>query len=407
MNRPDYDVIVVGAGPGGSTAAAFMARQGQRVLLVDKDRFPRDKVCGDAVGGKGLDALSQLGVTQRLEESGALSTWGITFGSPAGDEVSIPFSQDWDHPGFVCRRIVLDELIFGAARESGATIWQGASVKRLLREGDRVVGVVVRRGDGCEMFVHAPLVVGADGAYSVVARELGLARLNKKHYVGAIRAYYEGVTGFNSGNYLEIHFLDSVIPGYFWIFALPNGAANVGLGMPSHELKKGSLQMRSLLDRITSESRFAPRFRDSRRVGKVRGWGLPLGSRPRKMAGDGWMLVGDAASLIDPFTGEGIGNAVVSAHTAAGWAGRAKEAADYSEAFLLGYQREVIGLLKDELRVSTMLQRMAKSRWLLNTVIRKASRSKELAATISCMFDDLNQRRKLASPLFYLRLLAA
>ena len=198
-----------------------------------------------------------------------------------------------------------------------------------------------------------------------------------------------------------------MIPGYFWIFPLPGGAANIGLGMPSGVLKKRDIRMKELLNRLVEDPRFAWRFKNSRRVGKVRGWGLPLGSRPRRMAGNGWMLVGDAASLIDPFTGEGIGNAVVSATAAARWSETAREAGDYSGNLLRGYQREVLGLLKDELRISTLMQRIARQRWLLNLVIRKASRSKDLAETISCMFDDLGARKKLASPLFYLRLLTA
>jgi flavin-dependent dehydrogenase len=165
--------------------------------------------------------------------------------------------------------------------------------------------------------------------------------------------------------------------------------------------------MRELLDQLVADRRFAPRFEGARRIGKIRGWGLPLGSRPRKMAGNGWMLVGDAASLIDPFSGEGIGNAVLSASSAADWASTARRTGDYSLSVLSGYQKEVLGLLRDELRVSHLMQKIARRKRLLNMVIRKASRSKELADTISCMFDDVGERRKLTSPLFYLRVLAA
>ncbi|NNE47740.1 MAG: geranylgeranyl reductase family protein [Rhodothermales bacterium] len=402
-----YDVIVVGAGPGGSSAAAFMAQSGQHVLLVDKEYFPRDKVCGDAVGGKSLDILSRLGVTKKLMKADALQTWGITFSAPSGDQISIPFSPEWDTPAFVCKRQSFDDLVFRAAEDAGVEIWQGSEARGLLWTGDAVAGVTVARPDGKQVDVRAPLVVGADGAYSAVARGLGIDQLDKKHYVGAIRAYYEGVTGFNEGNYLEIHFVDTVIPGYFWIFPLPDGGANVGLGMPSSVLKKRNIRMRELLDQLVADRRFAPRFEGARRVGKIRGWGLPLGSRPRKMAGNGWMLVGDAASLIDPFSGEGIGNAVLSASSAADWASTARRTGDYSLSVLSGYQKEVLGLLRDELRVSHLMQKIARRKRLLNMVIRKASRSKELADTISCMFDDVGERRKLTSPLFYLRVLAA
>ena len=125
------------------------------------------------------------------------------------------------------------------------------------------------------------------------------------------------------------------------------------------------------------------------------------------MAGDGWMLVGDAASLIDPFTGEGIGNAMVSGWRAGEWAARAIEAGRFDKSFLMDYESEVLDRLRNELRLSHMMQRLGNWKWLLDTVIRKASRSEELADLISCMFDDLDERRRLVSPLFYLRVLKA
>ncbi len=402
-----YDAIVVGAGPAGSVAAALLARAGQNVLMIDKQRFPRDKVCGDAISGKSIDVLDRLELIDQIKAAGALPTWGITFSGPSGDEVSIPFSPKWETPGFVFKRFDFDQVIFDCAVASGVEVRQECEVKGLLRDGDCVKGVTMSEPSGATTEVTAPVVIGADGAYSIVAKDLGFDQLDERHYVGAIRAYYEGVSGFNEGNFLEIHFVDEVIPGYFWIFPLPDGGANVGLGMLSSTMKKQGVRLRSLLDSVVAHPRFRDRFANAERMGRVKGWGLPLGSRPRTMAGNGWMLTGDAASLIDPFTGEGIGNAVISGSAAAEWAARAKIAANYSGIFLQGYERQVIRTLRDELRVSYLMQRIGRWRWLLDLVIRKASRSKELADTMSCMFDELDERRKLASPFFYLRVLTA
>ncbi len=404
-----YDVIVVGAGPGGAAAAAFMARDGLKVLLLDKDTFPRDKICGDAIGGKCAGPLERLGLFPAMQAVEQVGSWGVTFSGPYGDKVSIPFTKNTERiipPGFICAREVFDQLVFEKAVEAGADVWTEAAAEGLLLEGKKVVGVRVKR-EGEVQDIHAPLVVGADGAYSVVVRDLGITQLDEQHYCAGLRAYYHGITGFRTDNYIELHYVDDIIPGYFWMFPMANGGANVGLGMLSAAVKKNNVKLKALLDQCVAHPRFRHRFAGAERRGPVKGWGLPLGSKPRPMAGDGWMLVGDAASLVDPFTGEGIGNAMVSGEQAARWAAKAHAAGDFSAAFLHTYETEVLGLIKDELRLSYMLQKLGNWKWLLNTVIRKASRSDELADTISCMFDDLGERRRLLNPAFYLRVLAA
>ncbi len=404
-----YDAIIVGAGPGGATAATVMARAGLRPLLIDKDAFPRDKVCGDALSGKTVDVMKRLGMIEPLLATSQIDSWGVTFSGPFGDEVAIPFTKALDKPvapGFVCDRVTFDALVVDQARQAGAEIWTGATVTGLLREGGKVVGVTVKR-NGKEEEVRAPITVGADGAYSVVVRELGMDQLHEKHYVAGLRWYWEGVTGFHELNHIEIHFVEESIPGYFWIFPMADGRANVGVGMLSSVIKKRDIKLKPLLRQLVEHPRFKERFANARPLDGIRGWGLPLGSKPRTMAGDGWLLLGDAASLIDPFTGEGIGNAMVSAEKAAGWTAKAKEANDYSAAFLRGYQRDVLDYLGHELKLSHAMQRLGRWKWLLNKVIEKAARSPEVADAISQMFDDEEERSKLISPLFYLRILTA
>ena len=410
MSSAQYDAIVVGAGPGGSTAATVLARKNLRVLLLDKEGFPRDKVCGDAISGKSVDVLRELGMLDDLVRDESLGSWGVIFSGPMGDEVSIPFTKMMDQPvapGFVSRREVFDELVFKHARAAGAEIRQHTTVTDLLFEDGVVVGVRLKNEHGEIEEIKSKVVVGADGAYSVVARSLGMTQLDEKHYCAGLRSYYKGVEGFNDHNHIELHFVDESIPGYFWIFPMPNGMANVGLGMLSSVVKKKSVQLKPLLEVLVNHPRFKDRFKNAERIGPVKGWGLPLGSKPRSMAGDGWMLVGDAASLIDPFTGEGIGNAMVSGWKAAEWIDRSVAANDHSELFLKQYETEVMDRLRNELRLSHAMQRLGNWKWLLNTVIKKASRSEELADAISCMFDDLDERRKLVSPKFYLRVLTA
>lgn len=406
-----YDAIIVGAGPGGATAAAVMARRGLKPLLIDRDEFPRDKICGDALSGKTVDVMKRLGMIEALQAVSQLDSWGVTFSGPMGDEVAIPFTKALDKPvapGFVCDRVTFDHLVYQQAVQSGAEIWTSTTVTGLLREGEKVVGVrLKRKGSDVEEEVRAPITVGADGAYSIVVRELGMDQLHEDHYCAGLRWYWEGVTGFHELNHIEIHFVDESIPGYFWIFPMAEGKANVGLGMLSSVVKKKDLKLKPLLERLVEHPRFKERFANAKPIDKIRGWGLPLGSKPRQMSGDGWMLLGDAASLIDPFTGEGIGNAMVSAEKVVDWTAKAKAANDYSAQFLGAYDRDVMDYLGNELKISHGMQKLGRWKWLLNKVIQKASRSEELADAISMMFDDESERKKLVSPLFYLRVLTA
>lgn len=403
-----HDAVIVGAGPGGATAATCMAQAGLRVLLLDKAAFPRDKVCGDAISGKSVDVLRRLDLLEAVTQVPQVGSWGVTFGGPYGDTVAIPFTKMLDQPvppGFVCARTVFDHVLFEKAAASGAEVWTEAAVEKVTYEPDGVTVTVNRAGH--KTAVRGALVVGADGAYSVVARSLGMDQLNEAHYCAGVRAYYEGVTGFHARNHVELHFTSAAIPGYFWIFPMADGRANVGVGMLSKKIKKRGVRLKHLLDEMVAHPYFRERFTHARRVGPVKGWGLPLGSKPRPMAGDRWLLVGDAASLIDPFTGEGIGNAMVSGEQAAVWTARARAQQDYSAAFLKGYEKSVLQYLGGELRISHGMQRLVNWQGLLNLVIRKAARSEELADAISCMFDDEAQRRQLLSPMFYLRVLTA
>ena len=405
MSEEVRDVIVVGAGPGGATAAALLAKAGLRTLLLDKSSFPRDKICGDAVSGKSMGVMRRLGVEDRIHMLPHTPIRGVTFSGPSRDDVDIPFRGE-ELPGFVCRRKVFDKVLVEAAAEAGAEVLENVEARRLISDQGRVDGVQILK-EGRAVDLKAPLVIGADGAYSMVARELGLGGLAPRHYVAGLRSYYEGMNGTGTPGYIELHFVEEVLPGYFWIFDLPGGAANVGLGMLSAVVKQRDVRLKSLLDRVVRSESFRDRFAGARRIGPVVGWGLPLGSRPRPMAGDGWMLVGDAASLIDPFTGEGIGNAMLSGMHAAEWGIRARQTGDYSASLLKGYEKAVHGELRRELRLSHTLQRMLQWHGLVDLVIRKASRSTELASAISCMFDDLGARRQLLSPRFYWRVLKA
>jgi menaquinone-9 beta-reductase len=148
MSGPSYDAIVVGAGPGGSTAATMMSESGLHVLLLDKDSFPRNKVCGDAISGKSIEALEKLGLVDQFETKKALPAWGLTISGPSGDQVEIPFTKDRHRrvpPGIVCQREQFDDILLNRAVRAGVIVIKG-SVTNLLRKSDTVIGVATDSG---------------------------------------------------------------------------------------------------------------------------------------------------------------------------------------------------------------------------------------------------------------------
>ncbi|VVB56902.1 Digeranylgeranylglycerophospholipid reductase [uncultured archaeon] len=416
---PDsFDVIVVGAGPGGSTTAAYLGRLGRSVLLLDKAKFPRDKTCGDALSGKSMNVVRELGLVAEVEKLPHGIIKGATFSSPNGKIISIPFpSTDPNRPGgtgYCLRRQHPDYLFFTAAKNTAnVTILEQFQIQDVLMEDGKAVGVKgidLTDSKRAERTFSSKVVVGADGVNSIVARAvLGeKAQLDPSHSCDAVRVYYEGITGMT--NDIEIHFIKSIMPGYFWIFPLENGRANVGLGLVSKDLqakmKKDKTNLVQMLNHIMKEEPlFKERFANAKPMGLVTGWRLPFGSYRRQLSGNGWVLVGDAASLVDPFSGEGVGNATTSGRLAAQFIDEAIERNDVSALALGPYEVAVWEELGKELSTSYKMQQLGRHEWLLNLVIGKAARKPAVRDLISASLASDEAKKKFESPLTYLWLL--
>ncbi len=409
----ETDIVIIGAGPGGCSTSLFLAKHKIPHTIIDKAVFPRDKVCGDALSGKTVYVFNQLDTSivpsLSKQTSKFIDSWGVKFVAPNGKSIDIPFKQDISKekypPGFISKRIDFDNDLFNRLDKNYANVIDGAEVMDIERTNEDITISYTKNNAQCSIN-NAKLIIGAEGDRSIVAKKLAGIKKDNDHYCAGIRAYYEGVEGMHAQNFIELHFLEELLPGYFWIFPLPNGQANIGAGMLSSTVSKKKVNLKEdMLRAIANNPGIKDRFKEAKLIGKIQGWGLPLGSKKRPLSGDGFLLVGDAGSLIDPFTGEGIGNAMYSGMMAANHIAEAIKQNRFDASFLKIYDDAFYDRQWDELKLSHTMQKLCKYPWLFNFVVNKAHKNKTLRETISCMFEDLDLRAKLRNPLFYFNLL--
>ncbi len=400
----------MGAGPAGATTALYLAKAGIPCTLIDKAYFPRDKVCGDALSGKVVSVIKSLEAAWLDELALApshLPSRGVTFVSPSQEKLEVPFRADEGNyekiPGYTAKRWDFDHFLIAKVRkQSPITFLEGLHLTHTEKIKE---GYLLQDAAG-ETQIQTRLLIVANGAYSPQTKQLGGVFKENRHYAAGIRAYFENVGGMHSQNYVELHFLKEITPGYLWIFPLPHDQANVGLGMRSHYISREKINLKKKFEEIlTQNPQLKERFAAASLLADFKGFGLPLASKKRKLSGDHFLLTGDAAYLIDPFTGEGIGNAMLSGRYAAEQAINSLKKQDFSARALSQYDQQVYKKLGQELRISNLAFQMFHYPKLINFLVAKANRNRALSEMISCMMDDINIRARLKSPRFYFQLL--
>ena len=402
-----YDAIIVGAGPAGTSAALYAHKLGLKCILLDKALFPRDKICGDALSGKTVRILRELELLDGIENLEGSDINRITFGGPSHNKFDVHLNgggDDYRHrtKGYVIPRLIFDNFLFENASRVTDTR-QGFTVTDLIYENDVLSGVKGVSKEGKQEKFFAPIILGCDGPNSIVARKLGLYKMDMDNTAVAIRCYYEGIEGLT--DQIELHYVSEAKPGYFWLFPAGEGKANIGIGLSKNDAKKEDRTLKQIMDEIIESKYFRERFSNARALETPKGWNLPMGSIKRKNHGSGYLLLGDAAGLVDPFTGEGIGNAMVSAKHAIDIVKKAKDIGDYSINILREYDALVWNELGGELKTSTKLQNLARYSFLLNFVIDRAARSEDVQEIISGMLSNQVSRNALSNPMFYFKIL--
>ena len=364
MNQ-HYDVIIVGGGPSGSTCALALKHSGLKVLMLDKASFPRDKICGDAVSSTTKRVLREI---DPLLEQDLLAFAPKTYikqvkvYSPKFQSLLLGLTLT----GHCIRRVDFDNWLFKKAITNPTlTVLQNTTLKTVETTNNFVT---INTNDG-QIFT-TNIIVGCDGALSIVAKQLASFKIDKQHYSAATRQYYSNVKGL-AGNAIEVYFLKGYLPGYFWIFPLSNNEANVGFGMLSSVIAKHKIDLKQCLHKIITEiPEVATRFAEAIPLETVKGFGLPLASKKYNLSGNRFMLCGDAASLIDPISGEGIETAMESGKFAAQHIIQAFKTNNFSAAAFKAYDKQVYDKMWPNFKKHYYLQRLLSNRvWLINILI--------------------------------------
>ena len=403
-----YDVIIAGAGPAGLSTALSLAGTNLAIALVEKESFPRDKICGDALSAAVMNVLKRLpdNIYQDfLDFPMKTPSNGIRFIAPDHGFVDVPFTinerPDTPASGFICKRIDFDNfLLEKVQRYKNIRVFQDFKISHAQVSNE---GVII--SDGKEE-LKAKMIVGADGIHSVIASSFSGNKLDHNHYSIATRAYFKNVKELHPRGYIELHFFKELLPGYFWIFPMQNDEVNVGLVMMFNRVRKSKQNLsKTMLDLIEKTPELKRRFGNATMTGKIGGYGLPLGPVKKTLSGNRFLLTGDAASLIDPFSGEGIGNAMVSGEIAAQVIKKTFMKGDFSGEVLSTYDKIIERKIGKELKISHWIQQLARLPWLFNFVVGKARKNDDLKKMLTKMMTNQAVKSELINPLFYMKLL--
>lgn len=378
-----YDAIIVGAGPGGCSAASFLSKAGLNVLLIEKATCPRDKTCGDGLSATAVYVLEKIGILHEIE---AVKPWrcdGVVVTSP--DNVAVrgrtrPVSGRYNY-GYVMPRKILDNMLFQHVKKlPGVTVREECAFKDFIIEDGRVLGIRARCGNA-EIEAGGSFIVGADGVHSIVARKLGNHKSHSITKAFAVRAYFDNVDGLEHS--ISLHYEKAILPGYGWIFPTGERSANVGVGLLCGE--KSVKNIKSLFEIFITQNVFArEKLKNSVMVeGSFKGAHLSTGTLGVRRSFGNVLLVGDAAGFVDALTGEGIYYALKSGEYAAraiihslSEAGHPKSACNmYDDLWRREFRRDIV--------LGNIFQRIMTKRSMINYIVNRAGRSQEKADILS------------------------
>ncbi len=387
LNNSGRDVIIIGAGPSGSSCAFWLAKSGWDVVVLEKKQFPREKTCGDGLTPRSVKQLEDMGLTNSLREHHSYEGLrAVAFGKQL--ELRWPKGDGLGTVGYCVTRYDLDQLVANQAVKHGAELRQKVTAETIIfdEDTDKAIGVVAVDAYGNKQEIYSKLIIVADGANSRIGRSIGIER-DKNYPLGlAIRGYFYSPRHNDSfiESHLDIRDLDgSVMPGYGWIFPLGDGRVNVGAGLLNTSNRWKGYNTNKLMDAFVSQIGPSWELSTDASIAAPTGGKLPMGFSLGPRVGNGWIAVGDASGSINPFNGEGIAYGYETGRLASGVVDEALRLYDeVSESQLISILKKYDQILesnyRDYYRVASIFVEAISHPKLLKFLISNGMRSKTI-----------------------------
>ncbi|MEI6265437.1 MAG: NAD(P)/FAD-dependent oxidoreductase [Sphingobacteriia bacterium] len=410
MEQLNTGICIIGAGPAGVLTSLMLSKNGIKSILIDKETFPRYKACADCITGNTIRIVKEIDpdlIKGLVAKEDIVTINGVYAYSSSLNKLKVPFKnleKDLDEPScYGISRLEFDNhLINLAKKDDNITVIENFNASNVYIKNEKAF---VKELNG--KTIIADLLVVANGSNSILSEQLGKFKKQEKHTAVGIRGYFRNVT-MPYPNYCELFLFRKLMPGGAYLTPLPNNMVNMNLVVRMDKLKKHKIDLKETLNEyINKHPIFKERFKDAQLVGNLQGSTLRLGTKKRKIAGDHFVLVGDAAGLVDLLSANGLPQACMSAKIAAKHLTNAIKNNNFKKAALIDYEKEVHHATANYLKLSKIVSPFFKSEWFLNlfdfglNFITKKSAENE---AVEDLVYKGNAVKSLINPLFYRKL---
>jgi len=402
----DADVLVTGGGPSGSMCAYYIAKAGKKVILIDSENFPRDKICGDFVSPIGLKELMNIGISELddFKKTNVITSATLYLDGKPLITKDLPNIEGLPNYGRVIPRVKLDNWILEAARKQGVQIITPCKLQHYTVHENGVMIECKQEDKDKKFFVK--MLIGADGSNSVVAKIMSGNKPNPENRIIAVRAYFENINCVSDK--AELFFSSESFPGYYWFFPTGNNTANVGIGMTLDVFPKKEISLKELLmGMIEKDVTLKARIGDGKIINKIVAWPLSFYNPKAAIVKDRVLLTGDAAGLISSLNGEGMQYAMQSGRWAAESVINGLTLDDLSEQSLKIFDTKVRSEIGYSMSVSNIILQFTRNRnlnplwiYLLKCIVAKAKQDEQYANIAGGVLSGMLPTNKVLSVSF-------